>query len=247
MHIYDTLIIGSGYTALGYAIKNGNTLICEERESADTHFYLSFSGFKRGRYIAKTPEGKELNSLYEKLGLFSENEQNASGFECGFCSFAERVGAEILLKSRVIDQKELDGYTEVSVVSNAGIEKMFAQRVIDMRPKGKDARITLLFSANDISELSEVEAIFPESEIESAFYEGRYALHTPIAANTSYTDAFSNICSEWSKIKGAKMLYVAPVLEYKGIGASIPRDNDFTSPIEALEAGMKYAERKEKC
>ena len=46
MEQFDTVLIGSGYSSIGYAVGNKKTLIVEEQEIADTHFYLPLRSFR---------------------------------------------------------------------------------------------------------------------------------------------------------------------------------------------------------
>ena len=95
MKCYDLLIIGSGYTSLGMALARKNVLICEESESCDVGFYSTLKCFTREDYNSKTKIGEDLYTYYKDLGLFSENMQNCTGFECGFCEFALRYSSRV--------------------------------------------------------------------------------------------------------------------------------------------------------
>ena len=123
MKIYDTLIIGSGYTSLGYAITRKNTIIVEEREMCDTEIGLSLKRYARGGYEAKTELGRELISRFTDLGIFARGMQNAAALECGFADLAIEKGVEILLKCRVISTNRTeDGIFDSRVISGGGIE-----------------------------------------------------------------------------------------------------------------------------
>ena len=57
-NLYETIIIGSGYTSIGYALAQKNTLILEQSESVDTTFYLALNNFNASSLEAKTKAGR---------------------------------------------------------------------------------------------------------------------------------------------------------------------------------------------
>ena len=61
MKIYDALIIGSCYRALGYALTKGNSVIVEEREMCDTQLCVPIYSFERDKEEPTTELGKSLN------------------------------------------------------------------------------------------------------------------------------------------------------------------------------------------
>ena len=92
MDIYDTLIIGSGYTSAGYAASHPGTLICEERQAVDTSFYLPLSGFCHHPYAPRSGEGKKLLEIFESMSLFQGGLQNTNGFEAALCTYLAKGG-----------------------------------------------------------------------------------------------------------------------------------------------------------
>ena len=243
--IYDTLIIGSGYTSLGYAIAKGNTIICEEREICDTQFYLSLKQYKTEEYIPNTEMGRNLSDYYTNMRLFREGMQNLNGFECAFCGFALQQNVEILLKCRVINYvTDKNGHYDIRVITGAGMEHIFAKRVIDLRPKERNKQLTILFTTNDEdADIPILESIFPEARVEKAFYESRYAIHIPVMSNADYNTAIMDIYRAWSKVlHNAKIVYIASAFATVSINkGEVPNDSNYLNPIAAFEAGVLLA------
>ena len=242
--LYDTLLIGSGYASLGYALARGNTLICEASELCDNDFCLPIRGYGEIRGECESALGKELLDYYAELGLICDGVPNTVALECGFCGFAMKHGADVRLKCRVIgwEQGE-DGVITAGLISGGGIEHVRARRVIDMRTTSGMRYLTLLFTADTGEDVAAIASAFPEASVESAFYEGRYALYVPIG-DEDYISAKARIYERWSSSEGrAKLLYTAPVVCIRSEGGrEAPCDGDYTDFISAFEAGIGYAE-----
>ena len=243
MRIYDSLIIGSGYTALGYALATPGTVIVEERQICDTGFYLPLVGYSHGGIMPKTEYGRQLYEYYASLGLIDSHMQNLNGFESAFCAFALEKKQEILLKTRVISINEReDSISDIRLITPSGIIHILAKRVIDMRSVGKPAGLTLLFSSSDAErDLPAVARANPGAEIEQAFFADRYALRLPVRSDYLSTKAMAY--KAWEKVEcAARLIYTAPVFSTTPIASSeVPTDNCFKNPIDALDAGVLYA------
>ncbi len=241
---YKTLIIGSGYAALGYALEQGNTLICEESELCDTAFCLPLSDFGRWGYNPVTEQGRALLAHFESAGIVRDGYPNTGALECGFCGFAIERGVKIRLKTRVISTTLADGRLyNVRMISGAGIEQICAERVIDMRLCGSKRTLTALFTTDSPErDLTQLKAAFPDGDIEPAFYGGRYALRLP-ADHGDYINAKRELYARWSSAAhGAQLLYTAPALAVRlEIKCDVPGDSCYADPIAALEAGIFYA------
>ena len=244
MKLYDTLIIGSGYTALGYALTRGNTLIVEEGESCDTGFSLSQRCFLLPSYEIKNALAKKLYDYYEALGLICDGMTNTGALECGFCAFAIDMGAEILLKCRIINQElASDGTIKVTVISGGGIEYIFTKRIIDMRNQEEKRYLTFLFTTKNQSlDIPALLSALPNSKIEPAFYKSRYALHMELTEDEDINEARIRLYDIWDKTEHtAKLLYTAPTTALESTKSDIPKDSAYRSFIEAFDAGISYA------
>ncbi len=245
MRVTDTLIIGSGYTALGYAVTHPDTLIVEERELCDTAFCFP----QRGYGEVDTPNSgiaRELYGYYEERGLVRDGLLNVGALEMGMCAFMQEKGIKALLKCRLISVRTLeDGCLEARVINGGGLEHIRARRVLDMRSRGERTTLTLLFTADDTAAVSAVSAAFPEGIVAPAFYEGRFALILPVCGE--YNLEKRGITDRWrASAHRAKLLYIAPAFAARSdVGSGAPCDSDFDSPFDAFAAGAKYAREVE--
>ena len=148
MKCYDLLIIGSGYTSLGMALARKNVLICEESESCDTGFCSTLKCFTWEDYEPKTELGEHLFKYYKDLGLFSENMQNCTGFECGFCEFALNNNVNILLKCRVVQVEEENEMKKVTLLTNSGLEQVLTKDIWFTTQKPEKKIFSLLFTVS---------------------------------------------------------------------------------------------------
>ena len=218
-----TLVIGGGHRAVGIAMALPDALICEESEFCDSDFSLTLKSFSRGDYQPRTEAGRELLADYEKLGLIRGAELNCSALEIGLSRFALEKGVDILLKTRVV---QVEG-SSVTLLTNAGLETLWADRVVDARPTG-EKHISLLFSLKDGESLARVQTCFPEGRTERAFYPDRGALH--LLAEGDYNQALRSLHSRWESAGlEEKILLLAPRFGF----------DRQTDPIKAFEEGYE--------
>lgn len=245
MHLYDSLIIGAGYSSLGYALKNGNSIIIEENQCADPNFYLSLKNFSYTEYTPVTDLGKKLNSVFEKYNLFKDGFMCTNAFEPALCEFLTKENVEILLKSRVVNFKKLnDGTFEILVISTEGLSTFYAKDVIDTRPsKNAQKYLTVISMTENIDPAVKIlSEVFENSTFEKAFYCDRFAMYLP-AGTSDINEMLNNIHDLWLTAKvDAKILYVAPVFATKADKNNVlfPKDYNFSNPIEAFEAGVLF-------
>lgn len=228
MRSCKTLVIGAGHRAVGFAVARKGTLICEESEFCDSDFSLTLKSFSREGYQPQTEAGKELLKSYERLGLVRDLALNCSALEIGLSRYVLEKGVDILLKTRVVQvEKGQEGFA-VTLLTNAGLETVRADRVVDVRPTG-EKQISLLFTLTDEESLSRVGACFPAGRTERAFYPDRGVLHLPVEGD--YNQALCSLHDRWeSGGLEEKILLVAPRLHF---------DRE-TDPIQAFEAGYEW-------
>lgn len=247
MNVYDTLIIGSGYSSIGYAAACPSTVICEEHQICDTHFYLPLRSFCYKHYSPKTEEGALLLNIFESLALFRDNEQNANGFEFAMCKYVVQKQLDILLKCRIISiVRQPNLIYDVTVQTNEGLTHLFAENILNTTNRSNKKRFTVLFVCDDIEKVRDkLLSAYSVAQIESAFYEGRYALHF-FAQDTDENRIKLEIYEKWRALDiDAKILYMAPVF-YGEANADKLCDDNYENPIEAFEAGYFYAKENNK-
>lgn len=245
MHIYDTLILGCGYSSAGYAIAKGNCIICEEHQLCDTHFTMPLRSFRYTHYTPTTPEGKRLLDVFSGLALFDQagNMQNTTAFECGFCQFLMENPLEILLKCRVTEIAQTpDGLYQVTLQTNEGLSLLFAKRVLNTLGTPKEKSFTVLLTTENYPETAALLAqAFPNSTLEPAFYESRYALHIPADGcneNDIKLQVYETLCQ---LPLSAKVIYMAPFFAQTCAPGGLC-DDHYDNPLEAFEAGFFYGE-----
>lgn len=248
MKVYENVVIGCGYTSIGFAIANKSTLILEKRQSADTNFYLPLKTFKKLAFTPKTECAKQLDELFESKNLYKDGMQNTNALESVFCEYILSKDVNVLFKSTVISVTQNKNLFEVTFSSVNGLSKVLAKNVLDTT-KGiaENKFLTVLFcSAQPLENSSIFENLFKDCEIEKAFFPNRYALHFNVEFNKSHIDAKEEFLNKWKTLKtDCKILYVAPKFYYTYPQKAVPpKDAYFDSPIEALEQGFLYKLQK---
>lgn len=245
MKIYETAIIGSGYTSIGYALSKGNSIIIEQNETADVGFYLCLKNYKHGTYAPTTQTGKSLLSLYQNLNLINEKEQNLSGFECGLCEFVYQNGLEILFKTRVVETKKENGVYKLTLITSGGIDYVYAKDVLDLTNVTPDKKsLTILYHTDTPDQTeSDLKTAFKGCVVEKAFYNDRFAVIIPVEVNKDFNDAKVEIYGKWKESKiNAKILYFAPTFaKIYTTSNNAMQDGYYANPIEAFEYGYNLA------
>lgn len=160
---YDTVILGSGYFAVGYAQNRKNTLIIEETQLLDPNFYGRLSGFDM---TPKRPTAKGAAALFdalEKEGVVRNGKLAVNELEAAFCRFVSCNMPNILFGTFCTRIDKKAGGYELEICNNEGMNKLFAKKVIDARlPFGNKLNLLL---ATDNGKLPELEGVAP------AFYD----------------------------------------------------------------------------
>ena len=243
MKIYQTLLIGAGHTAVGYAVTRESTLICEESEFCEPGFSLALKQYRCPTYTPQTPQGRALFNRYDALGVFANGRQNLGGLECGLCEYVLENGIELLLKCRVIANALLpDATYDVTLLTNAGMEHVRCRKLLDLRHRNAPRSLTVLFQSSAPNvDLPVLSSLFPTSWIEPTFDGGFYALHILAPAATEYNQHLMEICERWTSIRHtAKILYFAPRYA-EALETAEENTADFGNPIAAFEAGIALA------
>ena len=242
MRVYDTLIIGASYASIGYAIERGNTIVIDEHQVCDTVFSLTLPTFTYSPYVPKTEEGERLFSHFTRVDLIKNGQQNTSAFECALCAYLIEKNLIPTLKCRVISVNlREDEIYEITVQTNAGLEPLYAKRVMRAGVgQGQKWLCVLYLTEAPESAKEALLRVFPDATIEPAFYENRYAIHIPI--NTSdINEAKAYVYQKWNgKVSGAKILYMAPRFSQRE-GANALTDYGYENPIRAFEDGILLA------
>ena len=233
MEHFDTVLIGSGYSSIGYATANGRTLIVEEQEIADTHFYLPLRSYRYTPYRPKTREGCELDGIFRELSLFTDEGQNVNGFEPALCRYLEKHPLPMLLKCRVIETEKADVGYVLTLSTNEGLLQVSCSRVYDTRNTEKRSLTVLLIAKNpdDAARAADLTGW----ELQDAFHPNWYALYVPYAGQNE-NDVKITIHNQLAKIDGVRLLSIAPI--YAGKRTTILlSDDSYDNPIAAFEAG----------
>lgn len=245
MKIYDTVIVGSGYAPLGYAMTRPDCLIVEERESCDNSLSLPLRSFKKDAYKPTTPTGSRLEKTLLDLGLIFGGMMNASGLECGLCEQILDADAEVLLRTRVISTERKGDLYRLRIINGSGITSIMTRQILDTgAPIGRFSLTALFTSDTPERDIPTILAAFPDSVCEPAFYRDRYAIHIPARSDTDPHALRAELYRTWCATDhSARLIYVAPVLAKEArIGANPLCDACYTDPVAAIDAGAKFAE-----
>lgn len=240
MKIYDTLLLGAGYGAVGYAEARGNCLIIEEGQVADTQFYLPMRGFVAGEMSPKTAAGERLYSCIAGMGLIRSDALCVNGLECAFARYILDNKVEMLLKCRMVRCELCGDVYDVTLQTNAGLSHVRACRILDTRPRGGEKQLTVLVNlrCEPDEAIPALLSAFPGATLAPAFYPGRYAMTIPAEGYDENT-VKQMVWERFPRITGMQILYIAPAVIAAGCENRFS-DAVYPDPVAAYEAGASF-------
>ena len=241
MKVYDTLLIGSGYYAVGYADARGNCLIVEEGQVADTSFYLPMRGFGVSDMHPTTAGGERLLACINEMGLIDRRGLCVNGLESALARHILAIGAPLRLKCRVVRRRAEGALTALTLQSNEGLCEVYAREVIDTRPPKKNPRQSILLCGGDDRAAAEaLLAAFPDATLAPAFYEGRSVMTIP-AVGYDENSIKVMIHARFPRVAGLRLMYIAPAFAADACGAGAT-DAAYPDPVAAYDAGFLAGE-----
>lgn len=244
MKIYDTVLLGTGFASLGFAVARGNCLIIEERENCDNAFSLPLRGFEKSEHLPATAVAKALEKTLYDLGVIENGKMNPSALECGLCEHIVRSGVDVLIRTRVISVTHDGAIYHLRIINGGGISTVLARQILDTGATGTPISLTALFmTTSPASDLPIVKAMFPTATVAPAFYPDRYALTIPFADGDSPELVSERIYSTWTSVEHtATLMYVAPIATIAP-NADAPAVSDwrFDDPVAACDVGASLA------
>lgn len=144
MREFDTVILGSGYFSIGYALNSENVLIVERTQLADPNFGGTLNGFRFEENDTWTAETKSLHSFYQENKIVDGDRFNSSVSESALCAYVKHRKLSFLLGTECIGIEKCDGGYRILVANNGGNSKIFCKKVIDTRCFSEGDRLNVL-------------------------------------------------------------------------------------------------------
>ena len=166
MEQFDTVIVGSGYYAFGYAMTHENTLIVEETQMADRHYAACLRPFD----VSRVEACGEAAALFESMkaqNIIRDGRVRLAGLEAGLCDFATRFSPRVLLDTVCTGIEKTGEGDRVALFNNEGASEILARRVIDTRVSGGDVLNVLVCGEidNNIQGISVFDGFDTEEKI----------------------------------------------------------------------------------
>ena len=233
--MYNTIILGSGYYSAGYALVHENCLIIEKSQLCDVNFYGTYSGFCDDGYEPKTHKGKQMKEYFNSFGVLRDTKINVNALESVFCSFINDKPIKILLNTECISVKEADGAYCVKIYNNAGIDCLYAKKVIDTRSKNKNC-LNILAELDDEA----YKKLSQKHDVKAAFYKDEYVIgyKTDKEINTAKLD-FYNEWKSTAELKNSRIISFA----YQMSGDCL--DLSFGNIFKAFDLGVMQGAENE--
>ena len=171
MTVYDTVIVGSGYYAFGYAMTHENTLIVEETQLADRHFSACLRGFSYEDSALVGAGANALVSYMRDAGILRGNRVCAPALGAGLCGFFSERMPNVLLGTTCMEIVSDEGGYRLTLCNNEGLSEICAHRVVDTRVgRGNVLNVLVLGDVNaEGAEVSVSEAFYDRQKILSLY------------------------------------------------------------------------------
>lgn len=255
MNFYDTIILGSSYFGIGFAVSSGTCLIAERSQLADPNFFGTLNGFSVEYSDNWENETKELFDFYKVHGCISENKFDPLLSEVLLCSFMRQKSIDPLFGTDAFDICKENDHYNLTLINNGGHEHISAKRIIDTRPMDEKRNLNILckgsFEKKDLHESSEFDI-----EISEAFEKDEkiltFAFKKTENTNTAKAKAIEFLYENF-KGKDAKIIEEA-YLMYGDTALPVWAENEiigvrvlsFKSAFDAFDAGVKFAKEVKK-
>ena len=183
--MYETVILGCGYFSLGYAYSHDDTLIIEETQLADPHYFGTLEGFGTTCVKPTSVGGAALFDAFGSDGVLANGKLAVNELEPALCRFVKGFEPEILLGSFCTDiKKTLRGY-DITFCNNEGLGVVSAKRVIDTRQRGGN-RMNLLLAVDESKRLN-------LENVSNAFYDNQKVWSVELDGTNDINEAKSRI------------------------------------------------------
>ena len=179
--LYNTIVIGSGYYSVAYALNHEKTLIIEETQLLDPNFCARLCSFEMDANQPNSPDAKSLFGAFRGEGLLKAGCIAVNELETAFCRFVQGRELNVLLGTVCLEIREhRDGFA-VDICNNDGISTLYAKTIIDARvPRGD--QLNFLVCTPD-SAPPAVEEIHP------AFYPDQFRISAPFPGVADINEA----------------------------------------------------------
>ena len=239
MEQFDTVIIGSGYYAFGYAMTHKNTLIVEETQMADRHYAACLRPFDMNG-VQVDGEAADLIAHMKAQNIIRDGRVRLGGLEAGLCDFTARFFPRVLLGTVCTDiEKSEDGY-RISLFNNEGASEISARHVVDTRVDGGDVLNVLVCGEidNNIQGIGAFDGFDDGEKILSLHLEGVKDIN--IAKSLAYKQLENLLTPTGAKIlcMGYRMSRAESTAPYTdGLGVDHVDETFFGDPFTAFEKG----------
>lgn len=250
MKKFGTVILGSGYFSLGYALNAENTLIIERTQLADPNFGGTLCGFEFVPSPKWTNETKDLHDYYVNKKIVSGQRLNSSVSEVGLCAYVEKKGVNLLLGTECTDVKKCENGHELTVINNGGFDRIFCKKLIDTRCSDDRRYLNVLCRGERLT----ADCGTPENfklavagAFESEEYVAEFEFSAPRNVNFAKTEALRYLEKRFAE-SGAQIVQCAYVMhaDTKLLtfeNGEIPkvRELSLLDGFSAFDAGVGYA------
>ncbi len=236
----ETVIIGSGYFACGYARAHAGTLILEASQMLDRAFYGTMRGFAYAEQEEKMPKTREARAFLAHcrgLGIVRDGALCVNAMDAALCDYLTPDIPALLLGTTCTEIVRRGELYQVSFVNNEGRGSVLAGRVIVTERQGED----------HLNILVEHKTPLPISlSARPAFYEGQsivtYSLREPCDINHAKLAAYNMLSRELPA--DARVLHMATYLHSAPCAPHVDADGvlrldeyTFGDPFSAMEGG----------
>ena len=129
----ESIVLGSGFFAAGFALSHPGTRVFEAQQLADAAFSPSMEGYGAPRPDALSEAGAALADKMTKAGFFGEVSDDIAKCELILSSFCREEKTSVLFSTVLTGVEAAPGGYRVSLFAVDGEREYLTRRVIDAR------------------------------------------------------------------------------------------------------------------
>ena len=251
---YNTVILGSGYFSLGYAMSHPDTLIIERSQLLDPNFGGTLSGFSsRAEDQNGIGTPSPLKTHFTENGFLRDGAIHINLSEIAISSFFSNKPLPVLLNTEITSVRHGDNGFSITFQSVDGITEIEADEVIDTRDGGEKNILNVLckytgektvyFPEYAGFTVSNRPAFFPDETVLRFCFSRKTDCNTAKAEVMRYFESFGKALG----VKPIKFAYrtFSDGRNRKITENGITKINELSlgDPIEAFEYGRKMPRR----
>ncbi len=238
----DNLVIGSTFFAVGFALKNKNTLIIDKASRLGYEYMDSFDNSFQDITITLSNDANKLyNELKDRNVISDTHKPIISAYASVLSRIVKDNEINVLFRTVIVDTDKTENGYIVKISNVDGITEVKCKRIIDTTAKNYSSKsLNALLVRNNEAEVKNRRYILVSGEKSDIMYLKFFIKNNSDlqnARNVLYNFVRNELCS-------AKLVQTAYEFEYY-YGKVNTSSDSYKNPVLSFNAGLNYTKTEE--